>query len=126
MIDFKLSDVDSTADKISLILSEAWEIIYSRWPGAFNVSNEISNENRYDSEYYIQKTTGVNALHLILEVSIKQTTNTDEALNNFKNILSQSYVESSDWKFKAKFSGLTSKSGFNKVVQIILNEDLDV
>lgn len=113
-----IDDINYISKDLTKFLVEAWEITYQRWPRAFK---DEDSEYKFNGDYYIQKTTGVNALHQIMTECLKRSkVNT---LVTYKEILLKSPINSEDWKIKGPFSGLTSKSGFNKAVGIILNKD---
>lgn len=110
--------IQSISNDLSKFLAEAWEITYQRWPMAFI---DKDSECKFNSDFYIQKTTGVNALHQIITECLKRSN--VNALEKYKEIILKSPIESEDWRKKGIFSGLTSKSGFNKAVGIILNKN---
>lgn len=118
--EFNIDKINLIANDLTDLLLKAWNLIVNRWPGAFDLSE---NNQAYNTGYYIQKTTGVNALHLILENSLSISQDNENPLIQFDSILSQSLIEAKDWKVKGKFAGLTSKSGFNKAMRIILNQE---
>ncbi|OES45390.1 DGQHR domain-containing protein [Domibacillus iocasae] len=124
IIDFDIEKINSIAAALTGFLLKAWEIILNRWPGAFSFSTD--NLHSYNNEYYLQKTTGVNALHLILEEILKENNFVEKTLSELERALSRSLIESKDWKVKGQFAGLTSKSGFNKAALIILNKGNEV
>lgn len=113
-----IEDIKSISKRLTDFLAEAWDITYHHWPLAFINEN---NENNYNSDFYIQKTTGVNALHQIISECLRRSNG--NALENYKEVLLMSPIDSNDWRKKGIFSGLTSKSGFNKAVGLILNSD---
>lgn len=119
--EFTLEEIDSISNELTDLLLKSWNLIVTRWPSAFEFAE--NNQTHYNMEYYLQKTTGVNALHLILEKSLRENQENEKALIQFQSILNQSLVEAKDWKVKGKFAGLTSKSGFNKAIRIILNQE---
>ncbi|MED4454886.1 DGQHR domain-containing protein [Metabacillus fastidiosus] len=119
--EFDIYKINSIAEDLTNLLLKVWNLILNRWPSAFDFSE--NNQPYYNPGYYLQKTTGVNALHLILENSLEESHDNEEILIKFHGILSQSLVEAKDWKVKGKFAGLTSKSGFNKAIRIILNQE---
>lgn len=110
--------IQSVSNDLSKFLTDAWEITYKHWPSAFIKEN---SEYKFNMHFYIQKTTGVNAIHQIITECLKRSSN--NALDIYKEVLLKSPIEAEDWRKKGPFSGLTSKSGFNKAVGIILNSD---
>lgn len=110
--------IQSISKHFSEFLVEAWEITYRHWPMAF--INEDS-DYKFNNDFYIQKTTGVNAVHQLITECLKGSGGI--ALGKYKEVLLKSPIKSEDWRIKGPFSGLTSKSGFNKAVGIILNKE---
>lgn len=113
-----IDQIQSISIELTEFLVRAWEITYRHWPMAFTNDD---NESRFNSNFYIQKTTGVNALHQIMMECIKR--DRVNTLESYQEILLKSPIKYEDWKAKGPFSGLTSKSGFNKAVGIILSKD---
>lgn len=116
---FDWDEIEEISYDISEFLLKAWYNTFKRWPTTFNSENPTSMFNK---DFYIQKTTGVNALHQILTDCIIKNNNTSEALLSYKNIITDSSIQDKQWKVKDIFAGLTSKSGFSKAKKIILGE----
>lgn len=116
---------DRAAKEIANFVNNAWWIVHSNWKGCFtsviNLSKEVEGHilHYYDDGYYIQKTTGTNALNSILNSFIQEDNFTLQALNNFETFINNSPITVDDWKIGGVFSGLTSKSGFKKAREII-------
>lgn len=75
----------------------------------------------YDNKYYIQKTTGTNALNMILNDITRSFGSSNETLDEFHEVIRKSPIKSKDWGTGGIFSGLTSKSGFKKAKEILIN-----
>ncbi|WP_238903605.1 DGQHR domain-containing protein [Clostridium sp. YIM B02506] len=119
--------IDDIAKKVAEIINLEWKLIKDRWEACFEekIEKDIENEfvkTYYNSKYYIQKTTGANALNMILNEILQSTDTIDEAFESFKIILKKSLIKSDDWLVGKKFSGLTSGSGFKKAKDFIKNE----
>lgn len=119
IFDYRLEILDLAAQKLAEYINSAWEIVNSKWDGCFTREvifiNEEEYEYMYKSNYYIQKTTGVNAITKILY----EATNIDE----FEKVILNSDLTSNDWIKGGKMAGLTSGSGFKKAIELITNFD---
>lgn len=114
-----IKNLNENAEKISEILISAWNRVERKWSKCFESKDKLlTGEPRYKKSYYLQKTTGVNAIHAILEENIVFSQN-DIMLNKFFDVIDNSSVEDDDWYVGGKMSGLTSKSGFSKAKKII-------
>lgn len=116
-----IGNLDNISQEISNILIKAWEIVEHKWAGSFeNKEYILYGTPRYKKDYYIQKTTGVNAIHLILTKNIKLEKGTiEDQLLDFRSVIINSPLTVSQWKNGGVLSGLTSKSGFSKAQKII-------
>ncbi|MFA1643620.1 DGQHR domain-containing protein [Chryseomicrobium imtechense] len=116
-----ISLLNSHALTLSDIIIEAWERVKQKWPKCFgDVEKQFLGEPRYNKAYYIQKTTGANAIHSILEENIDFSAQPNfEMLKDFYSVIGKSPLEHEDWAVGGKLSGLTSKSGFTKTKRII-------
>lgn len=116
-----ISILNNHAQIISRILTEAWGMVEHKWPECFGaLEKQFQGEPRYNKAYYIQKTTGANAIHSILEENIHFSGQSNfEMLNSFYKVIEKSPLESEDWAVGGKLSGLTSKSGFSRAKRII-------
>jgi DGQHR domain-containing protein len=123
IIDF----ANSHSFELAKFIDNIWGIVKEKWEDCFveQTTNDFDKlvKTYYNSGYYIQKTTGVNAIHEILFSCLGEE-NFDEqvAVTSFKTIIDESKVQTNDWITGGKFSGLTSKSGFNKAKNIILEK----
>ncbi|WNB91846.1 DGQHR domain-containing protein [Bacillus sp. NEB1478] len=118
-VDLSLSDLNELADEIAHYLNDAWNIVAKKWEdcfGDFDFILESEQYNfRYNNSYYLQKTTGVNAINQILH----ENRNEQEPIEKFKEIIDNSPLIEEDWIKGGKLSGLTSGSGFKKAVSLI-------
>ncbi|MCM3225751.1 DGQHR domain-containing protein [Terribacillus saccharophilus] len=116
---------DKHARIIAEYLNDAWMIVKEKWNKCFDEQtvNDINNLVKvyYNKGYYLQKTTGVNALHNILWDNIQESDFSEETLKNFRKEINSSNVKEKDWGIGGIFSGLTSKSGFKKAQDILLD-----
>lgn len=122
-----INEIDKVAYEVAKVISAAWRIVYEKWNMCFVESLEKDIDNNfirtyYNTKYYIQKTTGANAISMILNDTLQEASNIDEGMNEFKGILKRSLIKSDDWLVGKKFSGLTSGSGFKKAKKFIMNE----
>lgn len=123
----KINDIDKVAYEVAKVISDGWKIVYDKWSICFaeNIEKDLDNNfiiTYYSAKYYIQKTTGANALNMILNDTLRESFNIEEGMNTFKNILKSSLIKSEDWLVGKKFSGLTSGSGFKKAKNFIMNK----
>lgn len=51
----------------------------------------------YDNKYYIQKTTGTNALNMILNDITRSFGSSNETLDEFHEVIRKSPIKSKDW-----------------------------
>lgn len=116
-----IKELDEISQDIADILIEAWKIVEGKWTQCFeNKEFTLSGHPRYKKDYYIQKTTGVNAIHQILTENIDfKLKGIEDQLNAFSEIIDKSPLSVSQWKSGGILSGLTSKSGFAKAQRII-------
>lgn len=117
----KIADAHSL--EIAKFINEAWKIIYSKWPKCFEMQN-VNDFNEivkihYNTSYYLQKTTGVNALHNIFYEQIEKYGFNQEAINSFEKTIDKSKLREKDWAIGGIFAGLTSQSGFRKAENYI-------
>lgn len=123
--DNKIKLIDQEAKKIAeQLILPYWNLISLKWEECF-YKNFIFYNNEdytifYDTNYYIQSTMGVKALHLLLKESLDNNNN-DFALTlkNLKHVLGNSNIKSYDWKKGGRFSGLSSEAGFKKIIELI-------
>lgn len=109
-------ELDQMAGNLAEYINEAWQIVYDKWTVCFKEDfidiDDEKYEIMYNSNYYLQKTTGVNAITtLLLE---------KENLNTFKSIILNSNLKGEEWIKGGKMAGLTSGSGFKKAIQFII------
>lgn len=118
--DEKIERLDSISIDIESLVSKAWNQVYLRWKSCF-LSEYISQLNGfyYYKGSYIQKTAGVNAIHMILRENLKYHDG-EFVLDEFIQILNSSPLESMDWLTGGPFAGLTSQSGFKVARDLIL------
>lgn len=112
-----IKDLNDLAEQIASYINRAWEIVRNKWKLCFGEYSLILESEKYEfhynNSYYLQKTTGVNAINQILFETGR------EDLEEFKNIIDKSPLVEEDWIKGGKLSGLTSGSGFKKAVSII-------
>jgi DGQHR domain-containing protein len=122
-----ISYTDIKARELSIFINDAWDCIRNKWKNCFHKTKIVEIDDitfqYYDEDNYLQKTTGTYALSSILFDCIKEEGFTKEALNNFNSKIIASKITSDDWQIGGIFSGLTSKSGFQKAKKYILNEN---
>lgn len=122
-------DLDDHAVIISEIIIKAWEYVKIIWKECFEESI-ITEDNQitiyyYKKDCYLQKTTGVNAIHRLLDANLNYKELVEEGTNELKEfnfIIKNSQVKSEHWILGGLFSGMTSQSGFKKAVGYIKNE----
>lgn len=119
------SSIDITecvADNMVELINQAWWIVYKKWTFCFELDE--FDKTFYNEDYYLQKTTGVNAVHTILYESIKDVKekSTEEILGIFSRKINNSNLKVEDWEVGGQFAGLTSKSGFAKAKTYILGD----
>ncbi|MZP28891.1 DGQHR domain-containing protein [Heliobacterium undosum] len=126
--DILINFAEIKAEELANFINKAWDIVRQKWGNCFK---EAINEDMfeysktfYDQGYYLQKTTGVNAIHKILHDLIIELGYGDATVERFSKIISCSKVRSDDWQVGSIFSGLTSNQGFNKARDIILNRSV--
>lgn len=122
--------LDSHAYILANLLVEAWTIVKNEWKECF--SEKIVTEGNqikyyyYNKSYYLQKTTGVNAIHSVLYDSLVYQDliihKGNYNLSNFHEIIKESQVNGPDWIIGGFFAGMTSQSGFKKAKNYITNE----
>lgn len=122
-----IQDIDKVAYEVAEVISNGWRIVYEKWGMCFteNLEKDIDNNfirTYYNTKYYIQKTTGANAISMILNDTLQKANNIDEGIHEFRSVLKRSFIKSDDWLVGKKFSGLTSGSGFKKAKKFIMNE----
>lgn len=112
-----IKGLNDLAEQIASYINRAWEIVQNKWKLCFGDYSLILESEKYEFHYnnsfYLQKTTGVNAINQILFETGR------EDLEEFKNIIEKSPLVEEDWIKGGKLSGLTSGSGFKKAVLII-------
>ena len=109
---------------------EAWKIIQEKWPDCFSAkSQELDydfeiREFYYKSDFYIQKTLGAKSLNYLFgSIVNKEGYNLDnKSLDEFREIILNSDVITSDWEVGNTFSGYSSESAFNKISKMITGE----
>lgn len=110
-----ISELNDIAESLATYINEAWLIVSEKWGKCFeldyvNVEDEIY-EILYNPNYYLQKTTGVNAITRLLDEK--------ENINDFKKLILESKLVADDWEKGGKMAGLTSGSGFKKAIELI-------
>lgn len=113
-----IKSLNEIADDISKIINVAWEAVRFKWKSCFLETEEGLSAEVFDKTYYLQKTTGANAIHTILENEIAYINNQFD-LTQFKNIISDSPLKTEDWAVGGILSGLTSQSGFKTAENLI-------
>lgn len=125
------NNLDNHALIISKIIIKAWEYVKTIWKECFEESI-ITEDNRitiyyYKKDCYLQKTTGVNAIHKLLDANLNYKKLIEDKTYNlieFESIIKNSQVKSQHWIIGGLFSGMTSQSGFKKAVGYIKNDIL--
>ncbi|TLS35303.1 DGQHR domain-containing protein [Pseudalkalibacillus caeni] len=122
--------------ELAQLIDKVWEEVEKKWGLCFKDSSQLDKYGyRYSDGFYLQKTTGANAIMRIIMMILKDKekdgsritmNNTaardrviSEVLNDFVSILSSSVVRAEDWKNGGQFAGLTSGSGFKIAVNLI-------
>jgi DGQHR domain-containing protein len=112
--------------EIAKFLNTAWDIVGKKWTKCFNERLEKDLYDLvsvfYNDSYYLQKTTGTNAIHLILMDTISDFGFSAQAINAFGEIIKYSHIKEREWESGGSFSGLTSGSGFRRAVEKITGE----
>ncbi|QKS72591.1 DGQHR domain-containing protein [Paenalkalicoccus suaedae] len=112
-----IQNLDDKALDLADYFNQAWQKVYEKWESCFKVQSIIIESEKYDfyydNSYYLQKTTGVNAVFQLL--------NQSENIEEFEKIINKSPLTEEDWLKGGKLSGLTSGSGFKKAVMFIKN-----
>ncbi|WP_203247778.1 DGQHR domain-containing protein [Sporosarcina beigongshangi] len=119
LYEINISSLDEVADGLARYINTAWSLVFDKWKDCFGNYNVILDSDeyqyRYNSSFYLQKTTGVNAISQILY----QQNEKNNPLECFKAIIDKSPLTSKDWIKGGKLAGLTSGSGFKKAVNLI-------
>jgi len=113
-----IKSLNGIADDISEIINEAWEVVRFKWKSCFLETEEGLNAEVFNKKYYLQKTTGANAIHTILEKEISYSDDLFD-LTPFENIINNSPLQTDDWAVGGILSGLTSQSGFKTAENLI-------
>lgn len=122
-----INQIDFEAEKLAEFINRGWEIVRNKWRLCFEekVTKDVDDsyiKAYYNSNYYLQKTTGTSAINDLLKSDFEEFGFSNEAFHHFEEILSMSQVKSEDWMVGGPFSGLTSRSGFKKAQKYILND----
>ena len=113
------------AQILAKFIDNAWAEVKNKWSYCF-VETSLKESFDYvtvyyDDGYYIQKTTGTNALNSILYDCVLQEGDfNNKSIEAFRNKIKLSKIRADDWKVGGIFSGLTSGSGFKKAKLSIL------
>lgn len=125
----RISYIDDISEKVvNDILIPFWNIIEQKWQGCFQTNTYAFNLEKYNiryrTEYYLQKTMGVKALHIILRDELnKYDYNIEKTFISIEDIIAKSNVSSIEWLVGKRFAGLSSESGFKKIAEIINNAE---
>jgi DGQHR domain-containing protein len=117
---YSKEEIDTAVIKIKSVLDEYWNTICDKWERAFNWDVE-ENSFRVDSDYNIQKTLGVSALHKLLNNYYNNEFNIDEALSKAIQIIRNTTFTEKDWMIGSTFSPYTSGAGHNTIKEKIIN-----
>lgn len=135
-----ISKYDDFSFELANYIDELWGKVESHWSDCFGDTwySELFN-NKFNENYYVQKTTGTNAIMRIVfeelqkasqECEISCLKNKEgrknmmqEVKNAFDVILRRSPISEKDWKVGGDFAGLTSGSGFKKAATMIRGEE---
>lgn len=114
---------EKSAKYLANFINAAWTKVKEKWYGCFKEQTVQDMYEYtiiyYDNTSYLQKTTGTNAIHMILNDCIKEAGFTPECISLFSNVIRSSEISSDDWRIGGLFSGLTSSSGFKKAKNMI-------
>lgn len=127
--DIKIKYIDEVSELlVSQVFSPFWVKVSNNWGKAFKESKYHHNYDYlniiYDTNYYIQKTMGVKALHIILKECLEENDyNLTTAFMAINNIFNKTSIDTTDWEVGGRFSGLSSESGFKKISRIIKGEE---
>ncbi|MDD3266185.1 MAG: DGQHR domain-containing protein [Burkholderiales bacterium] len=112
--------LEDVAVEVYRILLISWNIVMNKWIGCFNIGGIL-----YNNKYYLQKTMGTSAIHLVLyDIILSNQKKHNDHKNfehEFSNIINNSPLTDDDWLSSGKFSGYTSESGFRKIADMIKN-----
>lgn len=117
--DEKISELNSISKEIENLVTDVWDAVAIRWKNCFvsrNSSNFVSHY--YLKNCYIQKTAGVNAIHMILLDTLEYN---DDSFNlsAFIEKIRLSSLKDEEWMMGGPFSGLTSQTGFKVAKNLI-------
>jgi len=120
------------ATEISDFLIQSWSFVQNKWSKAFLDPYKILDIDSqyksivYDPNYYIQKTLGCKSINYLLSDVIKEQFNNkfnSNAIKDFAYIIDKCKLNDNDWILGKTLSGISSESGFNKVKNILKNEE---
>lgn len=126
--DYRYKIIDDLLEKstqiiLNKIIIPAWDIIYNKWPKAFEkniiVSEETESIKFYNKEYYIQQTMGVKALNGLLVDCYEKSLDFEQTIKHFENIILNSNLTETEWLKGGAMKGLSSESGFNIIREMI-------
>ena len=120
-----MDHTENLAKILAEFIDRAWAEVKNKWAYCFKETSLKEGFEYitvyFDDSFYIQKTTGTNALNSILyDCVINEGDFSAKSIEKFRNQLSMSKIKADEWKVGGIFSGLTSGSGFKKAKLSIL------
>lgn len=107
-------EIQAKVENIISLLLDIWDIVLDKWPGCFN-----GEQRTYDNAYNICKGLGLIPL---LQIYCNQSDKTENPLDLFAEILSNSNVKEDDWLVGGTFTGLSSGQGKITIRKYICGE----
>lgn len=116
----KKSCLDQLAKQCAEDIGKCWNVVFSKW---YTGEEQLMYDGEelvniyYNENYYLQRTMGVLAINHII-VNSYENPNSYEI---FRSIIESSNLVAEDWNVKARFAGLSSKSGVSIIEKAIKN-----
>lgn len=131
-----INELNRYSVELAEFFNNTWEIVRGKWGNCF-IGRELADDLDYVylENYYLQKTTGTNAIMRIFFDLLKLEENTNDldltnpynrekfinkVLENFSIKLNNSPIIVEDWQNGGPFTGLTSGAGFKIATNIII------
>lgn len=124
-LDTEQIDIDIPNKIINDYLSPIWTYLFEKYKECFNdpsLYNEDKEPIYFNNGYSIQKTLGVKVLHKVLNMCIKNTSDSSAAVKLFKQKIDNSMIKSSDWATGERFSSISSEAGYSYLANLIIND----
>lgn len=114
--------INNATESIKCSIDQYWNCICEKWEDAF-LWDKQNESFRFDSDFNIQKSLGVSALHKLLNHFYnKQEKSLEKALEKACITIKHSNYTSDDWEIGKTFSPYTSSAGHNKIKDSLLGK----